>query len=182
MAKQISKVAKRVSFTSNFERFSKIERCAEIHWRFLSICPKATKEKPADNSVTVSRRGVKKSDGATYLARCNDLPRSRTRRGKASRDLCRLLTECLQAQPGRGLPVVSILLLSSCFSFSPLFFLSPLPPVFAVSTLFLSPPFYATFLFLSISLLPPPLLISRHLRKRGGRKGSLRNYRRDKCF
>lgn len=124
MAKKISKVAKRVSFTSNFERFSKIERCAEIHWRFLSICPKATKEKPADNSVTVSRRGVKKSDGATHLARCNDLPRSRTRRGKASRDLCRLLTECLQAQPGRGLPVVSILLLSSCFSFSPLFFLS----------------------------------------------------------
>lgn len=63
-----------------------------------------------------------KSDRATYLARCNDLPRSRTRRGKASRDLCRLLTECLQAQPGRGLPVVSILLPSSCFSFSLSFF------------------------------------------------------------
>lgn len=113
--------------------------------------------------MTVSRRGVKKkkSDRATYLARCNDLPRSRTRRGKASRDLCRLLTECLRAQPGRGLPVVSMLLLSSRFSFFSLFLSS--------SSSFCCFHFVVVTSFLrDFSLPSPPLLISRHLRKREG--------------
>lgn len=119
-------------------RILPINRTRDTLEGFHSICPKASKaskEKPADDSVTVCRVAEWKSDRATYPARCNDLPRSRTRRGKASRGLCRLLTECVRAQtPGRGLPLVSILLLSF---FPLLFFLQFLPS----STLLLSPPF-----------------------------------------